>query len=670
MICIMRFRFTFYLFLVWIACTAQTVSKIDSLKGELLTAKADTNLLHVLLELRSQYDLVNVDSSLHYSQQALELAQRIQFSKGQARALYAVGSAYRRMGEIPTGLDFIYKGFQIATDEQDSTGLSAGYSNIGLIHFDLDEYVTAISNFQAALKLNDNIHEKGQEVYLLMRIAYAYSKNKQSDSASAYMQKALNKWKALKLPDYFNGLFFELIGEIEFSLNNRSLAFDYLNKSIQINQKNNFLLTGAIAHIVIAGFYKESGQKDSAISYAKQGLVEAKLYGAKKRVLEASSLLAELYELNNLKEALYYRKVYDSANDELYGRRKVQALQKILSDEQGRQRENEIQKMAYKNRIRVYGLLLGLGAILIIAFILYRNNRLKQRANFVLQQQKEKVESTLQELKSAQAQLIQSEKMASLGELTAGIAHEIQNPLNFVNNFSEVNDELIHELKSELAKGNLQPANEIINNIRENELKINHHGKRADAIVKGMLQHSRSGSGQKEMADINALCDEYLRLAYHGQRAKDKSFNAKVETDFDSSLSAGETGFGKINIMPQDIGRVILNLINNAFYATSEQQKSGIENYEPVVRISTKKIHDKPGSYRVEIRINDNGNGISQKNLDKIFQPFFTTKPTGQGTGLGLSLAYDIVKAHGGEIKVVTTEGLGSTFTVTLQPAL
>ena len=327
------------------------------------------------------------------------------------------------MGEIPKGLDFIYKGLQISTDNRDSQGLASGYTNMGLIHFDLDEYITAINNFQVALKVREQLHDSDQQVYLLMRIAYAYSKNKQSDSASAYMQEAIDEWNKLKLTDYFNGLYFELIGEIEFASNNRGLAFDYLNKSIQINQKNNFLLTGSIAHIVIAGFYKESGQIDSAIFHAKQGLVEAKIYGAKKRVLEASSTLAELYEQKDAREALYYRKVYDSANEELYGRKKVEDLQKILSAEQERQRESELQKIAYRNKIRQYSLLLGLGAILIIAFLLFRNNRHKQKANIVLQQQKAKVETTLQELRTTQAQLIQSEKMASLGELTAGIAH-------------------------------------------------------------------------------------------------------------------------------------------------------------------------------------------------------------------------------------------------------
>ncbi len=262
--------------------------------------------------------------------------------------------------------------------------------------------------------------------------------------------------------------------------------------------------------------------------------------------------------------------------------------------------------------------------------------------------------TSFENLKSAQSQLIQSEKMASLGELTAGIAHEIQNPLNFVNNFSEVNKELLSEMKDEMEKGNLADAKEIANDIIANEEKINHHGKRADAIVKGMLQHSRSNNSTKEPTKINKLADEYLRLAYHGLRAKDKSFNATLNTDFDESI-------GNINIVPQDIGRVILNLITNAFYATNEKMKSGIEGYDPTVSISTKKEGDK-----VEIKVADNGNGIPQKVLDKIFQPFFTTKPTGQGTGLGLSLAYDIVKAHAGELKVETKEGEGSEFIILL----
>jgi two-component system, NtrC family, sensor kinase len=276
------------------------------------------------------------------------------------------------------------------------------------------------------------------------------------------------------------------------------------------------------------------------------------------------------------------------------------------------------------------------------------------------------LKQSLENLKSTQGQLIQSEKMASLGELTAGIAHEIQNPLNFVNNFSEVNTELIEELKGERHKAegvrNTQLEDELIDDIEQNMEKIAHHGKRADAIVKGMLQHSRSGSGQKELTDINKLADEYLRLAYHGLRSKDNSFNATLKTGYDESI-------GNIDIIPQDIGRVMLNLITNAFYATNERKKLNATSYEPTVTIATRSISSPSGGRGVEIKVTDNGGGIPQKIIDKIFQPFFTTKPTGQGTGLGLSLAYDIVKAHGGELKVNVKENEGSEFIIQLPTA-
>jgi signal transduction histidine kinase len=268
--------------------------------------------------------------------------------------------------------------------------------------------------------------------------------------------------------------------------------------------------------------------------------------------------------------------------------------------------------------------------------------------------QAREIEQAYHELKRTQAQLIQSEKMASLGALTAGIAHEIQNPLNFINNFSEVNTELIDEMEQEIDKANIQHLKEIAIEIKENELKINQHGRRADSIVKGMLQHSRVSRGQKEFTDINALADEYLRLSYHGFKAKDKSFNATIQTHYDASIE-------KVNIVPQDMGRVLLNLFNNAFWAVNEKKKQAGQEYEPVVTISSKTV-----SGKVEIVVRDNGTGIPQKVVDKIFQPFFTTKPTGQGTGLGLSLSYDIIKAHGGELKVESKEGEGATFVLSL----
>jgi two-component system NtrC family sensor kinase len=269
--------------------------------------------------------------------------------------------------------------------------------------------------------------------------------------------------------------------------------------------------------------------------------------------------------------------------------------------------------------------------------------------------QKEELQHALSNLKNTQTQLIQSEKMASLGELTAGIAHEIQNPLNFVNNFAEVNVELIDELTSAFSQGNKNEVLSIAGDIRQNLEKITHHGRRADAIVKGMLQHSKTNSGQKEPTDINQLADEYLGLSFHGLRAKDKNFNAALKKNFDPSIKP-------LNIIPQDIGRVLLNIYNNAFYAVSEKKKLKIAGYEPTVTVTTRKI---PG--KVEIRIRDNGQGIPDKVLDKIFQPFFTTKPTGQGTGLGLSLSFDIItKGHGGTMTVDTQIGEYSEFIIQL----
>jgi len=311
-----------------------------------------------------------------------------------------------------------------------------------------------------------------------------------------------------------------------------------------------------------------------------------------------------------------------------------------------------------------YTIFVLLIAGLVWTFSAYRSRKLK-RENKELEEKvehrTEQLKQSLENLKETQAQLVQSEKMASLGELTAGIAHEIQNPLNFVNNFSEVNTELIDELQTELKDGNIQEGIAISNDIKDNEEKIIHHGKRADAIVKGMLQHSRASTGKKELTEINALTDEYLRLSYHGMRAKDKTFNATLKTDFDNSI-------GKINIVPQDMRRVLLNLFNNAFYAIGERRKVEGVRYEPAVTIYTKKVAGK-----IEIHIKDNGIGVSQNIVDKIFQPFFTTKPTGQGTGLGLSLSYDIIKAHGGEIKVKTLpvgdagrEGEGAEFVIQL----
>ncbi len=306
-------------------------------------------------------------------------------------------------------------------------------------------------------------------------------------------------------------------------------------------------------------------------------------------------------------------------------------------------------------------------ALTIAEFKLDRTEKVKRTTAILLEETIEELElkraaieeanaalnKTLEDLKATQSQLIQSEKMASLGELTAGIAHEIQNPLNFVNNFSEVAKELLDEMKGELESSNLEEVQQITDDVISNLERILHHGQRADSIVKGMLMHSRSNKGEKELTDLNALVDEYQRLAYHGLRAKDKSFNVILKTDYDDSI-------GEIEVVPQDIGRVVLNVITNAFYACTTRAKKNKEvGYQPMVSIHTKNLSD-----QVMISVEDNGVGMPEELMDKIFQPFFTTKPTGQGTGLGLSLSYDILKAYDGELAVKSIEGEGAEFII------
>ncbi|MCA0930865.1 GHKL domain-containing protein [Lutimonas saemankumensis] len=441
-------------------------------------------------------------------------------------------------------------------------------------------------------------------------------------------------------------------------------AIPLLKNALEISLRINRFQSDEWEAFRLADCYYQIKDYNNALKYALKS--EELLDGGNLRLnRNLNLLLSDIYDARN-NEILAYKHLKNYANlikesqeaevASLIMRNEVRSvLEKkekeidLLEQEQElREQENKAQRLWI---ISIAGALL---TALLLSLILYRNNKNRQKANRILQKQKERIQETLTELKATQSQLIQSEKMASLGELTAGIAHEIQNPLNFVNNFSEVNSELIEEMLEELEKGNLNEVKSLSKDIDENEQKIIFHGKRADSIVKGMLQHSRSSDGKKEPVDINILCDEYLRLSYHGLRAKDKSFNATMKTEFDEQI-------GKINIVAQDIGRVVLNLITNAFHAVDEKKKGGAKDYEPRVTVRTEKL-----AKNIKIMVKDNANGVPKEILDKIFQPFFTTKPTGQGTGLGLSLSYDIVKAHGGELQVETKKDKGTTFSILL----
>jgi len=441
-------------------------------------------------------------------------------------------------------------------------------------------------------------------------------------------------------------------------------AIPLLKKALDLSLKLNRNSSDEWESYRLADCYYQIGDYNNALQYALQS--EELLDGGNFRLdRKLNLLLASIYDaLYNKDKAYGYLKTYTDLVRESKGNEvaslvmrsevrtvldnKEREIDSLEQQKELREQENKAQRWWI---ISIGGALL---TALLLSLILYRNNKNRQKANRILKTQKERIQETLTKLESTQSQLIQSEKMASLGELTAGIAHEIQNPLNFVNNFSEVSNELIDEMIEEIDNKDFKEVKTIANDVKQNLDKINHHGKRADSIVKGMLQHSRSSDGKKELTNINALADEFLRLAYHGLRAKDKTFNATLKTDFDDSI-------GKNNIAAQDIGRVILNLITNAFYAVDEKKKSGAENYEPTVTVSTKQENNK-----IEIKVSDNGNGIPQDILDKIFQPFFTTKPTGKGTGLGLSLSYDIVKSHGGTLTVKTEKGENTEFSIIL----
>ncbi len=640
---------------VFASISAQQII-IDSLKRELQTAQQDTNRVLLLGDLARVLYLSKPDTALLLGQQAYDLSEKVHYVKGTALSLNRMATAYSALGDYPKSLLLFKKALAASESLADPVGTAQAYNNIGDTYLIQRDYTKALTYF---IKANNTITPGAKpyaEMIFSLNIGECYLRLHQYDSSYSFLRSSYAKVKALKFDDLY-GDFERNLGEVEAAKNHPDAALTYLHQAAASSQAVEDLQNVSKTYKSISLFY-QNRNADSAILYAKKALAAAQNGLYNQGIFEASNLLTRLYEGTNDAVAFRYLKLATAAKDSLYSQEKVKQLLSITFEEKQRQQELEAARKASRNQIKLYALLGIIGVFLLLALLLYRNNRNKQQANTLLLQQKKEIEHTLSELKLTQAQLIQSEKMASLGELTAGIAHEIQNPLNFVNNFSEVNKELLDELENELKNKNNEEAILIAKDVRNNEEKIIRHGKRAEAIVKGMLQHSRASSGKKEPTDINALADEYLRLSYHGLRAKDKNFNADFKTDFDESI-------GKINIVPQDIGRVFLNLYNNAFYAVSDKKKTADENYKPEVSVKTKKVNES-----IEIRITDNGNGIPPKVIDKIFQPFFTTRPTGQGTGLGLSLSYDIIKAYGGEIKVETKEGEGSEFIITLPVSL
>jgi signal transduction histidine kinase len=648
-----------------VAAMVQAQANDQPNKSELLqilsAAKQDTSRVDALRGLAEYYIGPDTDSSLLLAKMALDLSQKINYDRGKIKSLFTMGKVFTFIGNYSRGLQLYLQSLEISEQINDAEWIAYNLSRIGEIYNDQSDYQQALNYFS---KCRSIAEKKGLDNILagvLLRIGQVYENQGKIDSATFYVRHSYELAKQSS-DDYLLGKIEYSLGDLNYKKRELQKAMDFYKRAIAISEKLDDYVIACNAGMGIASVFNKIGNADSGIFYARRSLRTAKEAGFLPQQLEASDFIAQYFKNKKIFDSAFaYQEISIVLKDSLISKEKIKEFQQVSFSEQLRQIEMEQAKAQYRSKVKVFILFGGILALLVLAAVMWRNVRLKQRANKLLtaqkleiEKQRGRIEESYQELKAAQKQLIQSEKMASLGELTAGIAHEIQNPLNFVNNFSELNAELLAEMKQEIEKGNYGEVKSIAGDVIENQHKINQHGKRADSIVKGMLQHARVSSGQAELTDINILADEYLRLAYHGLRAKDKSFNAKFKTHLDHQV-------GKINIVPQDVGRVILNFVNNAFYAVSEKQKENITGYEPTITLMTKKI-----GHKIEISIGDNGNGIPQKILDKIFQPFFTTKPTGQGTGLGLSLSYDIIKAHGGEITVNTKEGEGSEFIIQL----
>lgn len=711
-----RLCFSFFLLFVsglFSICQGQIKSTNTLLKElEYLKHKrnylADTVYLKTINILGLQYADTYPDSALILLKNQAKDCRNIGYKAGEVYAYINMGNAFETKGDVKNALENYNKAYA-SSKKYDLTGnLAPVLNNIGIIYSNQGNYIESLNKYYEALTLAQASKNKsliGSIVNNIALVHFYQGKMKEADSAYKITLKL-----AFELKDSVRvSMAYNNIGEVDVeqneldtALSNFNIAFKiasrkrasdllvainnnlgniYLKKDSLLKAENKFTLALNLATLKDIGQarcksllglakvkYKQ-GSYSEALKYGSDGLTQAQKMGQTQLMRDANQILAEIYEKNgNGMEALQHYKTYMIYADSLNNIANERAAANENANYRISQNKISFDKKSTQQKWIIFSAFAALVSLSIILWIINRNKKRLHKTykdlqikNELIETQKQEAEITLAQLKDTQSQLIQSEKMASLGELTAGIAHEIQNPLNFVNNFSEINIEMIEEMQAALAVGNTEEVISISNDIKDNEEKIAAHGKRAESIVRGMLQHSRTSTGKKESTNINALCEEYLNLSYHGLRAKDKSFNAKLKTDFDATVK-------NIAIVPQDIGRVLLNLYNNAFYAVAEKHRlaPSENNYEPIVSVSTRLLPSSSGRSHVEIKVTDNGNGIPQKVLEKIFLPFFTTKQTGQGTGLGLSMAYDIVRAHGGEIKAASKEGEGTEFTIRL----
>jgi two-component system NtrC family sensor kinase len=648
-----RFLLTIFLITSAMLLFAQNAT-INRLKYRLRTATNDSVKVSILdsLSMYNMFFYHGADSTFSYCHEYINKAFQLPDKKYFILAYARLSFCYNNVTQYKETLSTALKTLNLAEQYHNQDYLSAIYYDLTWAYLNLNDNREALKNALRGisyLKRNkDPFFDQALHLYGITGLCY--QNLGKGDSALFYYKKmgslvpASKELSAKAIADW-HWVIYYLFYTKQYEKAD-SLIADGIKECLATGD---FLLD--YFYIWSANSAIDQNKIDKAITQAKMGFKLSIFINDPAGESNAAGLLESCYEkINKRDSAFHYLKIEDSLNVVKQDHSNALDIQQFQFDQQLNKKEqaaaSAIQEQKQRSRTLIYVFVTSVAFLLVILTIQWRNSNQKRRANEMLRQQKEKVESTLTELRSAQAQLIQREKMASLGELTAGIAHEIQNPLNFVNNFSEVNRELMGELDEELEKGDIKEAKALAAGIIENLNKITHHGKRADSIVKGMLEHSKQSTGAKELTDINKLAEEYLRLAHNGFLAKNKMFNIALVTHLEADLPM-------VFISGQEIGRALLNLFNNAFYAVHQKSAPTGDEYKPVVEIRTTA---KMGN--ILITVTDNGPGIPDNIKDKIMQPFFTTKPTGEGVGLGLSLSYDIVvKGHGGSISVETKEG-------------